>query len=238
MKLAVALLTCDRYDYTVRTVESLLEHNDVAKWNLLYADDASTDPRIRPYVESKGFEPLVLNDTRLGCSPTTEALMVAIAERHPGIRVLYLQNDFESVRPLPEGDIRKQLEDDDTAFAQLTYRKPRNRYNRRLAFYWPDEEAWKFGDTSRGEHVYTQVGGGLGYHPFVACIDVLVHSTAGVLTEKGFRRSTITLGKKIVRYTRPVMRHIGRHSTPDGMFGRRKHKKRARVGRASYEVVQ
>lgn len=234
----VALLTCDRYEYTRQTVESLLAHNDVSGWSLYYADDASTDPRIRPYVESQGFVPLVLHKERKGCSPTTEKLVQAIAERHsPDEVLLYLQNDFESVRPLPLTDIAGELAKEDAAFVQLSYRKPRNSYNRRLKFYWPDDVPWAFGDTTRGEYVYTHPGGGLGYHPAVALIPTWVSAVYGVRQERNFRGNVIHLGRRICRTVRPVMRHIGARSTINGLYGKRRKNARQRVGQATYSPV-
>ena len=103
MKIAVALLTCDRYDYTVRTVEALKAHNDVTGWPLFYADDHSQDERVRPYVESQGFKPVLLNNReRMGCSPISDGLLQAVLrETGPDWLVLYLQNDFEARRPIP-----------------------------------------------------------------------------------------------------------------------------------------
>jgi hypothetical protein len=40
-KVVVALLTCDRYEYTRITCESFLAHNDPSDFELYYADDAS-----------------------------------------------------------------------------------------------------------------------------------------------------------------------------------------------------
>jgi len=229
----VALLTCDRYEYTIQTVESYLKHHEPGR--MYYADDASSDPRVRPYVESKGFEPLVLHDKRAGCSPTTEQLIRAVGERvDSGSALLYLQNDFETVRPLPLVDIEEHLARDDVAFVQLSYRKPRSRYNRRLAWFWPDGERWTFGDTGRGDFVFTKPGGGQGYHPSIGLIETWLQAVRGVRNEKNYCKNVIHMNKHICRAVLPVMRHIGARSTPDGRYGVRRKNARQRVGRASY----
>jgi hypothetical protein len=231
------LLTCDRFEYTVETVESLLKLQPVNSLDLYHADDASTDKRVVQYVQAKGFQTILRNKRRLGCSPTTEAAMRELSKRvEPGTLVLYLQNDFELCRRLPTQEIFDLLAEPDVAFVQLTYRRPRNRYNRRLAFYWPDGEKWIFGDQSKGPCVRTELGGGLGYHPSVAKIETWLTSTEAVSKERHFLHRTIRLNKQIARLTAPVFRHIGRLSTPEGIYGARKHRRVQRLGQANYAV--
>lgn len=221
MKLAVALLTCDRFDYTVQTVESLLKHNDVSDWNLFYADDASTDSRMRRYVEAHGFEPLVLHEERKGCSPTTEELIGEVGKRVSAkTPLLYLQNDFESVRPLPLGIAETLLGFNDASFVQLAYRRPRHRRSKRIVWSWPGGQPWTYGDASHGDYVFTLPGVGCGYHPTIARLCYWADSVSGIRKERQFWRANARLGKRIYRLTDPVMRHIGRKATPNGLFGK------------------
>lgn len=235
VKIAVALLTCDRYDYTVKTVDSFLEHNDPSKFLLFHADDASTDPRVVEYVQSRGFATVVRNDKRQGCSATTTALIRAVTDRvqHDTLTV-YLQNDFESVRPLPVTLIAELLSRGDVSFVQLAYRRPRSPYMKRLRYVWPDGAPWTFGDSQRGEYVWTHVGGGTGYHPTVATLAMWLQCV-GVKRELHFLRATKRLSRRVARLTRPVMRHIGRRVTPNGLFGFRRKNRRSKVGSGSYQ---
>ena len=110
MKLAIALLTCDRYDHTRKTVQTLLHHNDLSDVALVYADDHSLDDRVRKFVEESGFEPVFLNNgPRMGCSPMTDALWHGAQKRvgNDGI-IVSLQNDFISVRPCRGPPLRKR----------------------------------------------------------------------------------------------------------------------------------
>jgi len=61
---------------------------------------------------------------------------------------------------------------------------------------------------------------GCGYHPTIAYLRYWVDSVSGVRKEKGFCRANARLGKRIYRLTNPVMRHVGRKATPDGLFGK------------------
>jgi|GEM_PF-4823025 len=137
MKIAVALLTCDRYDYTVKTVESLKRHNDISDWPLFYADDASQDARVRPYVESQGFRPLLLNDgERMGCTPISDGLLRAVLrEVGSGWLVLYLQNDWKCIRPIPLGTVEAWFADPTHMALRMWHP---HRYLRRIKRHrWP-----------------------------------------------------------------------------------------------------
>jgi hypothetical protein len=97
--IAVALLTCDRYEYTLRTLSSFARHNDMSKFVLTHADDASTDPRIVPLAQSYGFKTVLRHETRRGWLVTRTRLLRRAATRANWI--LNLENDIETVRPFP-----------------------------------------------------------------------------------------------------------------------------------------
>jgi hypothetical protein len=97
--IAVALLTCDRYDYTRQTVESFARHNDLSRFTMLHVDDASTDPRIVPLVQSYGFKTVLRHETRRGWLVSRTRLLRRAAKRAEWI--LNLENDIETVRPFP-----------------------------------------------------------------------------------------------------------------------------------------
>ena len=97
---ALALLTCERHDYTARTLETLAAHNDLAAFTLLHGDDASADPRIVPLAQRYGFETVARPGERQGVMAMERALAKAAQAR--GCRWTWLlQNDWESVRPFP-----------------------------------------------------------------------------------------------------------------------------------------
>jgi hypothetical protein len=99
-RIAVALLTCDRYDYTERTVSTFLEHNPfLDRFILLHGDDASTDERVVPYVQAAGFHTVMQTKKRKGWLAARTALIDAAAKRSGWI--LFLENDCETLRPFP-----------------------------------------------------------------------------------------------------------------------------------------
>lgn len=97
--IAVALLTCDRYDYTAQTLSSFARFNDLSKFVLLHADDASTDPRIVPLAQSYGFQTVVQHSIRRGWLRTRSYLLRHAAKRAQW--TLNLENDIETVREFP-----------------------------------------------------------------------------------------------------------------------------------------
>jgi hypothetical protein len=99
-RIAVALLTCDRYEYTERTLLTFLEHNYfLDRFVLLHGDDASSDARVFNLVEKAGFKTVVRMARRQGWLKARTALINAAAKRARWI--LFLENDCETLRPFP-----------------------------------------------------------------------------------------------------------------------------------------
>lgn len=99
MRIALCLITCERYDYTALTLKTLAEHNDLKRFVLIHADDASTDERIGPLVRGYGFQ-TYRSTERFGVMATQR--LAVMAARDAGCEwTLIQQNDFEWVRPFP-----------------------------------------------------------------------------------------------------------------------------------------
>jgi GT2 family glycosyltransferase len=97
--IAVALLTCDRVEYTQRTLETFAAHNDLDRFVLLHADDGSEDTSNNDLAQSYGFTTVVDHPTRRGWLVTRTRLLRRAAKRAAWI--LNLENDIETVRPFP-----------------------------------------------------------------------------------------------------------------------------------------
>ena len=225
-RIAVALLTCDRYEYTVQTVEALCNHNDLSAWPLFYADDHSDDPRIRRYVESQGFRPVLLNDgERMGCSPMSDGLLQAVLrETGPEWFVLYLQNDFVATRPIPLDVAAAWFADPAHATLRMQHFPGRLR-RRQRKHAWPIREYAGEPILEMATAAWPVQLSRLGWYAAIA---------AGAKREHTLHRRA--------RRQRPqpitgimltqVFRHVGRAQTPRGIF-----RSRAGFGGLSEVVV-
>lgn len=97
-QIAVALLTCDRPEFTARTVSTFLAQNDPDRFLLLHGDDASTTdaPEL---ARQAGFETVIASSKRQGIRVMRTALIEIAAARADW--VLFLENDIVSLREFP-----------------------------------------------------------------------------------------------------------------------------------------
>jgi hypothetical protein len=100
MRVAICLLTCERFDYTKRTVESLAAHNDLSRFVLLHGDDASEDKRNVELAAAHGFERIDTPTQRQGVMEMQRRLTDAAMMLGCDWTIL-LQNDWESARAIP-----------------------------------------------------------------------------------------------------------------------------------------
>lgn len=98
--IALCLLTCDRYAYTRRTLETWAAMNDASRFTLLHGDDASSDGRVPDLARAYGFKTVVAQTRRRGWLVTRTALFEQAAKRKAAW-VLFLENDIEWARPFP-----------------------------------------------------------------------------------------------------------------------------------------
>lgn len=111
--IAVVLLSCDRLEYTRRTIATFRHHNaggiDCGTFKLWHCDDASTDPKVRSSAAAAGFAPLVHTEERVG---VTEMVRRAARKlEHAGAEwMLLLENDWESARPVPVSAWREAVQ--------------------------------------------------------------------------------------------------------------------------------
>jgi hypothetical protein len=102
VKLAVCLLTADRPKFTRRTVESFVEFNEIGDLILLHADDGSVTAENARIAQAGGFKTVYENKSgkRLGQIPALSDMWRAAAKLGAS-HILHLENDIESVAPLP-----------------------------------------------------------------------------------------------------------------------------------------
>lgn len=101
MTLAVCLLTADREHYTAITLRSFLDHNrDGYGMIRLHADDGSASELNERMAEGSGFLTCYRSKTRQGVIPALR-YMWNLAYEMGASHILHLENDLQSVAPLP-----------------------------------------------------------------------------------------------------------------------------------------
>lgn len=199
--LVVALLTCDRWEMTYRTVESLLRYNDVSGWALRHADDHSRDPRIAEYLANRGFRTVFANTgDRIGVTRMTATMFDRIGDEFSSdTHLLYLQDDWESRRPIPLAAVTSCLDRPEIGWVRLFYARRKRRTMRQLP-----------GEVIGGETVVT---GDFDYsdQPHITRLGLArtVFDTAH--TEGGVLRNAQGAGLRVAFVRPPVMVHIGRN---------------------------
>lgn len=224
MRIALTFLTCDRADYSKRTLETLAWHNDLTKFVLIHGDDASKDDSGGELARSMGFRTMVqTRGTRRGVSKMTELLFqAALAEG--ATHVLNLQNDWESARPIPIEHFRAIFADENVyclrlygAMKSLTGRCGIHHGGRepRLVVEWKPHEFQYAGGALRGEYQAGDIH--WGHPPAVTRITDAVWLTKGVLRESQSRKRSGRITRLTVRPIVNVFNHIGRERTPGFM---------------------
>ena len=111
--LVVGFLMRNRPEYTRRTLESFVRQFEKVRWEGWYVDDASIDQEgMRALAEGYGMKPLIRNLKTKGCCRSSLDMAGRLSEKYsPETLFLYLQNDFEFLRPVPFEAILALLED-------------------------------------------------------------------------------------------------------------------------------
>jgi len=230
--IAVALLTCDRPGYTVRTALSFRRHNPADCWQLLHADDASTADGMPGVVRGLGFETVVAHKTRRGYGPTLRELAAAARDRvGPGGLVLVLENDFFHLRPLPLDVVAAVFARPEIGVLRLwgDWKSKRHRLRDRSARR-ADWQPWAV----RGERLEIDTPEKRvrwSTNPIIVRAGLLASITAESESERAAMRVARKLDHLTARFVENVTTHIGTRSTPAGVYGnprRDKPKKKKR----------
>lgn len=214
MKIALTLLTCDRTAYTRRTLETLAAHNDLSRFELIHGDDASYEAEGRALANAAGFRTAVQNrKKRLGVARMTELLFEAALGVGAGL-ILNLQNDWESVRPIPVDEILCILEERRDVYCVRLYGQWKSttgrcgihhggREPRRVVEWRPlqGHEGYEIGDIHWG------------HPPAVTRVTQALQLVRGARAESVSRARSGAIKDLTVRTSQNVFMHIGRERT-------------------------
>lgn len=218
MKIAVCLITADRYEYTKATVETFRNHNVGLNLILLQADDASEDSRVREVGTLHGFEQVNKNlGKRIGGQAMRQLAITAAAKRG-ATHVYILENDIETVRPLPVAFLAYAFSDPDVYCVRLYgLCKERNGQRKCSPYHLGrgkhEMVRW---DEYRNEFEAAQIGDvHWGAQPCVTRIGEAVWLHADTHRESDIWRKCTKLQAKTVRLLNNVTFHIGEDRTPN-----------------------
>lgn len=213
MRIAITFLTCDRTEYTLRTLETLAAHNDLKQFELIHGDDASVDQAGPDVAHALGFHTRVRNyGKRRGVAAMTAALFACASELGADL-VLNLQNDWECHRPIPLDDI-EAIFTDPKVYCLRLYGAMKSttgrcglhhggRQPRRIVEWQPHLlQGYEIGDIHWG------------HPPAVTRIDHAVKLTRGAPNERVSRERSGHITDLTARVIENVFWHIGRHRTP------------------------
>jgi len=227
MQIIVVLLTCNRLDLTKRTVKSFLKYNNRNDFEIFYGDDASTDSAIHRFLKRQNILCLMKHKKQLGCSLSSDKLIHLARDTSDVPYILYLQNDFESTRPIPLNiaqqifDIQPKvgwirlygLNKNDTIPGGNTT-DPRNKFKPGAPVVkWEKlkilNEEIEIGDAQWS------------YHPAIHRTEVLCKLIRGAIRERDVGRAAIKSGLLTARFMKNITNHIGiKRTTPGGKFGK------------------
>jgi len=224
MRIAVCITTLNRHDLTRITVESFLAHNHRDDFDLFYGDDNSSDDCIHDLMERHNVPCLVKAEKQLGCSVLTDRLVAEVLKASDTPAVLVLQNDMESIRPIPLDVVDQVFKDADVGWIRLqgvwenaiTHNRPLGTNNAAvLKRHHAPEVVWRrcdmLGETlERGD-----------IHWAFASItrrELIGQMTRGAKCATDIIRQAAPLKKLTVRFCENVVNHIGTERTPGGIF--------------------
>jgi len=233
MKIAICLLTCDRYAYTKRTIDSLLLRNQfqLSYFDFYYGDDASENPKVRQLADDAGFKCMFVNKKREGCSQSTAKLLNAVAATGKYGYIIYVQNDFECIRPIPVHAIHRSfLLNHNVGAIRLygDYKTVKPYQADPIGTRWlgvPDKPEFKW-KRLRGNIYGEELESArchVGLPPFVIRGELIPKVFKQPKRTKDINMEWAKTNKSVGRFIDNVFNHIGFNKTPKGKWGRPKY---------------
>jgi hypothetical protein len=206
-------------------VESFCRHHPDIGWARYYLDDASdAQDEMRDLLVRYGFEPVALHTERAGCTPSTYELARRVLAEIPDLDlILYLQNDFEFIRPVPVELVKKLfLEDNERSRRLGCFRLAGHwQYPGRFAMHenWHRPTRW-YKLRQGGEDLEIGQAPFVYNPPSIIRSDLFTYLLSGARNEKGVAKRSDNIPYLTIRMVGNITQHIGRVKTPAGKFGK------------------
>ena len=105
MQIVIGIQTCERLNFTKKTIETLLYHNSgIKEMPIVVSDDNSTDGTLEYIAKQDFINDRVIHKERVGITKAYQDLINLSAKY--GDILLYLQNDWQCVRKIDFNAIR------------------------------------------------------------------------------------------------------------------------------------
>lgn len=221
MRLAILLITCDRAELTSRTLESFVQHNGsrpLTPWDTVYlhGDDNSLRRDNCELAARWGFETVIVTRNKQLGAHRMRRKMIEHAMTLGVTHILVLENDWESVAPLPWPAITEIFSREDVYCFRL-YGVQKQADGTRPA--GPFHAGRRKADPQWQDHTF----GGLrcqlgdihwGAPPAVVVADKLLWLHQGTTSDSQSMRKSGEIQEKTVRVYDNIFWHIGVERTP------------------------
>ena len=211
MKLALLLLTCDREENTIRTIDSILKYVDTTRFMLLHGDDCSAPRKNQNVVKKAGFNTVLKTQKRMGVAWMWQNL-IAQAKLAGADWVIMQENDWEWVREFPFEALEAAHKSNDIYYIRFfgKYREPNNgrpanpmHMAKKTDPKWIDyKNGWQVGDIHWG------------FPSNATKIEEAVFLTRGIKSEGCARKRSAEVKKLTMRPVENYQFHFGDERTP------------------------
>lgn len=209
---ALLLLTCDRPEYTRRTVESLKRYVDLTQFALYHGDDCSSTDENSKVAADAGFQTVLSTTKRIGVGSMWSKLIKYAHEKNHDWIVLQ-ENDWEWVRKFP--------------FSALSHARLRDDvYCLRLYGVYKEDGKRKCGESHAGKDnkdpQWSSACNGwevgdihFGFPPNIIKTSVARYLTSGITSEREARLKSGSVDLLTMRPYQNFVYHFGEERTPE-----------------------
>lgn len=219
MRLATILITSGREDKTEQTLRTFKQHNGVGytpcdvMW--LHGDDASATKQNAQLAKEYGYKTVHQSKPRLGAH-AMRYKMIRKAMARGATHIFLLENDWESVQPMPWSAITAAFDRDDVWAFRLYHEQKQAdgtrpcgtaHYGRAKA-----DPAW---EPVKFTHLDCEIGDiHFGAPPCVFDAELLAEIHRDAKSESGSMKRSGKITKRTVRVQENIFWHIGYERTP------------------------
>lgn len=210
-KIAITFLTCDRTEFTLKTLQTLKQFNDLSKFILIHADDSSLDSTGSDFARLLGFKTIQHQcHLRRGVAAMTELLFKKAAQEGADL-ILNLQNDWQCMRQLSLDDV-DEIFDDKSVYCMRLYGRLKSHHGR-CGIHHGGRQPLKIVEWAKYKDGYEIGDIHWGHPPSITRVDHALKLVSGASCESESRARSGKITDMTVRVVDNVFNHIGTERT-------------------------